>query len=366
MTRVESGLLGPLQGWLTDRFGPRIVLQVGNLIFGIGLLLFSQMNSILSFYLTFAVMAIGASLGGFATLMVSLVHWFSRHRSKAIAGSQFGYALGGMLVWVMVASLEAYGWRATAAGSGILIIAICMPLSALIRHRPEEIGEQMDGGPAPLIAPASHAAATDSMPTGSSRDFTAGEALHTSAFWLLSFGHAFALLTVSSVMIHTIPHLVASLDFSLVQAGQIVALLTGFQVVGQLIGGYLGDRYDKRYICIVCMAGHTTALFLLAYAEGLLMVLAFAIIHGVSWGARGPMMVALRADYFGASAFGTIMGFSSLIVMLGMSGGPLAGGFMRDHYGSYGPGFAILATVALLGAACFYFATPPTRPQTSV
>ena len=36
MTRVESGLLGPLQGWLTDKYGPRAILRSGILIFGLG------------------------------------------------------------------------------------------------------------------------------------------------------------------------------------------------------------------------------------------------------------------------------------------------------------------------------------------
>ena len=111
MTRVESGLLGPLQGWLTDRFGPRLILQIGTTIFGVGLMLFSQMDSILTFYLTFALMAVGSSLGGFPTLMVSLVSWFNKHRSKAIAGSQMGYAIGGLLVPIIVASLDRFGWR---------------------------------------------------------------------------------------------------------------------------------------------------------------------------------------------------------------------------------------------------------------
>ena len=38
LTRVESGLLGPLQGWLVDRYGPRIILTVGLAMFGIGFL----------------------------------------------------------------------------------------------------------------------------------------------------------------------------------------------------------------------------------------------------------------------------------------------------------------------------------------
>jgi len=135
------------------------------------------------------------------------------------------------------------------------------------------------------------------------------------------------------------------------------------QIIGQMLGGYLGDRYDKRYICIVCMLGHTTGLLLLAYATSETMVAAFAVIHGISWGGRGPLMVALRADYFGTRAFGMIMGISSLVVMFGMMGGPIIGGVLADIYGNFETAFAIIAGVSLLGAFCFYFATPPPLPK---
>ena len=357
MTRVESGLLGPLQGWLADRFGPRIVLQIGSFLFGLGLMLFSQMDSILTFYLTFALMALGSSLGGFPTLMVALVNWFNAHRSKAIAGSQIGYSVGGLLVPAIIWSLETWGWRATAFGSGVAVMAICIPLSSLVYHRPADRGDQIDGAPAAIGEPSVSASAA--APTA---DFTWQQAFRTPAFWLLSFGHAFALLTVSAVMVHIAPHLIEGLDFTLVQAGLVVTLLTGFQIMGQLLGGYLGDRYDKRWICVVCMAGHTGALLLLAFATGPGMVFAFTVLHGLAWGTRGPMMVALRADYFGTRAFGTIMGFSSLIVMLGMSGGPIVAGLMADAYGNYVVGFATLGSVAFLGAFCFLLATPPQPP----
>jgi len=36
LTRLESGLLGPLQGWLVDKYGPRLILIIGTLIFGCG------------------------------------------------------------------------------------------------------------------------------------------------------------------------------------------------------------------------------------------------------------------------------------------------------------------------------------------
>ena len=36
LSRAESGILGPLQGWLIDKFGPRMMVRVGMLMFGAG------------------------------------------------------------------------------------------------------------------------------------------------------------------------------------------------------------------------------------------------------------------------------------------------------------------------------------------
>jgi hypothetical protein len=47
------------------------------------------------------------------------------------------------------------------------------------------------------------------------------------------------------------------------------------------------------------------------------------VLHGFAWGVRGPLMGAMRADYFGREAFASVMGFSSLVVMFGSVGGPL-------------------------------------------
>ncbi len=74
-------------------------------------------------------------------------------------------------------------------------------------------------------------------------------------------------------------------------------------------------------------------------------------------------MVALRADYFGPSSFGTIMGFSSLIVMLGMSTGPIFAGYMEDLYGNYTVAYMVLAVGAFLGSFCFLAARRPIHPM---
>jgi MFS family permease len=190
--------------------------------------------------------------------------------------------------------------------------------------------------------------------------------MRTRAFWLISLGHASALLVVSAVMVHLVPHIIERLDYSLAAAGSIVALMTVFQMVGLLSGGYLGDRFNKRVIVVCCMAAHTTGLLLVAHATSLPMVIGFAVLHGWAWGTRGPLMVALRADYFGATSIGTIMGFSSLVVMFGMTLGPIVAGYMADVSGSYTPGFTVLAIGAALGSLFFVFATKPAPPERGV
>ena len=78
------------------------------------------------------------------------------------------------------------------------------------------------------------------------RDLTASEAMRTSAFWLIAAGHAIALLSVSTLMVHLISHLTTGpLGYSLAAAAGMVSLMTGAQITGQFIGGFAGDRFNN-------------------------------------------------------------------------------------------------------------------------
>src|SRR5438128_1410961 len=216
MSRAESGILGPVQGWLTDRFGPRALIRVGMTIFGVGFLLFSRIDGPVVFFLTFFMMALGSSLGGYLPVSVAIVTWFRRRRALALSISGMGMSTGGLLAPLVALSLTRFGWRWTAVASGLLVLA--------------------------------------------------------SAYW---------------------------------------------------------------------------------------MVLLFAVLHGLSWGMRGPLMAAIRADYFGSASFGTITGVSSMIVMFGMILGPLVAGVLADRTGSYVPGFSLLAALAAAGSVAFWRARRP-------
>lgn len=360
LQRVESGMLGPIQGWMVERFGPRNVMRVGIVMFGVGFMLFSQVNTLVTFYLVFLFMAIGASLGGFMTLTSTLVNWFIKRRSMAMGLAQTGMSVGGLIVPLVAWSLTANGWRETAFLSGILVLVIGLPIAQLMRARPEDHGEYPDG-----VRPVRSADGAQAVvPTSADEvTFTPKQAMRTRAFWLISLGHGFAVLVVSAIMVNLIVYLDEDLGYTLGQAALVVALMTTMQALGLLVGGFLGDRFNKRIIATCAMFGHCIALLVLAYASALWMVIFFAVVHGIAWGMRGPLMQAMRADYFGRKSFATIMGFSSLIVMLGMTTGPLFAAMMADRLGNYRLGFTILALMAGVGSIFFVLAKKPPPPE---
>ena len=136
---VESGLLGPIQGWALDRFGPRRIMLIGITIFGIGFLLLSQINTLTEFYLAFVVIALGLSAGAGMGMMVAVVNWFNRRRALAIGIATAGFAFGGLLQPGVAWSLEHIGWRETAIASGLIVIVVGLPLAGLMRHRPRTV-----------------------------------------------------------------------------------------------------------------------------------------------------------------------------------------------------------------------------------
>ena len=357
LQQMEVAILGPVLGWLIDRFGPQGMIRIGVLVFGIGLMLLSFTDTLMAFYGAFIVIALGSSLCGFFPVNVALINWFERWRARALSSMSIGLALGGVCIPLVAASLQTFGWRATAFGSGVIAIVVGLPLAFVMRRRPEDHGETVDGIPKKAYEETIGGASGPA-----DRDFTAREALRTPAFWLLSLGHGFALFVVHAVSVHSISHMNQGLGYSVGQASLVYTLLTVSQIGGVAIGWLIGDRYEKRLIAAVCMLAHMAALLLLTYAVNVAMVLAFAVLHGAAWGLRGPFMQAIRADYFGRSAIGMILGLSFMIIVIGQVGGPMVAGIAADMTGNYRAGFTILALLAGLGSLFFILAKRPRRP----
>ena len=354
---VESALVGPVLGYLLDRFGPQGMIRLGIGIFALGFIGLSQIDSLGGFYVCAVLLAIGASLGGYFPLTVALIQWFERYRARALSLVSLGLALGGLLVPLVAWSMHHFGWRNTAMGSGFIALLVGLPLASVIRRRPQDHGETVDGLP-----PAPAASVGEALDGGPIRpEFTASQALRTPAFWLLAAGHAMALLVVTAVNVHAITHMKEGLGYTFATAGWVIMLMTFGQLLGVLLGAAVGDRFEKRKVAALCMLSHALGLMFLTYSSQMQGLIAFAMFHGLAWGLRGPFMQAIRADYFGRQAIGAIMGISAAIIAVGQIAGPMVAGLLADLTGDYRLGFTVLSILAALGSVSFMLAKKPVR-----
>ena len=364
LTRVESGLIGPLEGYLVDRVGTRRMVLIGLLLLGGAWVFFSRVENLWMFYLAYVFMAVGQGLGSWIPLMTMLNKWFTRRRSSAIGWANVVSRFGALLLvpgiaWAVVDSPDRLGWQTTALILGIGILVLAIPLSSLIRNDPRDYGELPDGEPLrPATAAGSGSSASSSRPE--QQDMTASEALRTPAFWLIAFGHGFTSMVILAIMTH-LGLLMVDKGFSVVDVGWLVSVYTGVAIVFQLVGGYSGDRMSKRAALAFFTTLQASGVLVLVVADTLPMFYLFGILFGAGFGGRNPLTVAIRADYFGTGSFGKILGFSTVPMnLLLLFASPFAG-WMFDQHGSYDLAFLILAGLNLVGAVCFLAASRP-RP----
>ena len=367
LAEFEGGLFGPVGGILIDKLGPRRMLFIGLLILGAGFILFSQIQELWHLYAVFLVMSLGATVGSWLPMMTLMNQWFTRKRARAISVVLEGLALGGVIVPVLLAWAiggadpnisERFGWRTSALFIGIFAVVMAFPLSRLVQNRPQDIGLLPDGDSAVPAAPSPGEAGG----TGLAREeegYTWQEAIRTAKFWFISFGHGCSSVVAISVFIH-IGLMLDDRGYSLQTISLVVAVHTGVSVASTLLGGYLGDRLPLRLLAFGFSSLQSVGLVILVFAQNLEMVFLFAIFLGAGFGAKTPIVVALRGAYFGRKAFGAITGISMLPVSILLLIGPVFAGHMRDLTGNYDLPFIIIAVVAFFGCGLFLLLGEPT------
>ena len=366
LTRVESGLIGPLEGYLVDKVGTQRMVLVGLVILGGAWIFFSRVENLWMFYVAYVLMAVGQGLGSWIPLMTMLNKWFTRRRSSAIGWANVVSRFGALLLvpaiaWAVADSSGRIGWQTTALIIGIGIAVLALPLASLIRNDPKDYGEVPDGRtPRPVGA----TGGTSRSGQVRQNELTASEALRTPAFWLIAFGHGFTSMVILAIMTH-LGLLMVDNGYSGQDAGWVVSVYTGVAMVFQLVGGYAGDRMSKRVALAFFTSLQAAGVLVLVVANTLPMFYLFGMLFGAGFGGRNPLTVAIRADYFGTGSFGKILGFSTVPMnLLLLIASPFAG-WMYDQYGSYNMAFLILAGLNLVGAVCFLAAARPRpgRPQ---
>ena len=342
LSRAEGALLGPLEGFLVDRFGTRTMVSIGYIAMGLAFVLYSQIQDVFQFYLAYLAISLGSGIGGWIAVVTLVNNWFIRKRAMAMAFAVSGIQFGGFLVPVMAWGIESHGFRQTLLGIGIVLIVVAIPASRLIRNRPEEYGLLPDGQPAFTSGVAGTSSRADDA--ADSRDVTLREAVRSAAFWVIAVSRTTSVVSIVSLSVHLVPKLVDS-GLSLITAN--------------FVAGYLADRTSKRAVLFVCMLMQAAAVAIIAVSDSLPMALLFAILWGAGFGGRVPLLTAILGDFFGRKHFGSILGMNMVPSNIAMIIAPLFAGFMFDLKQSYLIPFAAFSVLGFIGTFIILLARHP-------
>ena len=368
-TRVEGGILGPIEGYLVDRFGTKRMVLIGMIIMGFGWLVFSQINHLLIFYFSYLVIALGQGLGSWLALNTMMNNWFVRRRSFAMGLSNALARFGSLffvplLAWLVDPDfLDRPGWSLTAFVLGIVTILLAFPLTSLLRNKPEDYGLLPDGDTEEDVKRRNEEALSGGIQIEREYDFTVSQALRAPAFWFISLGHGFTSMVLLAFMLHLAP-MMTDLGYSLQTAAFVVSAYTAVSMVFQMIGGYVGDRMPKNVALMMFTLCQALGVFVLTFGpSNLISAYGFALLFGIGFGGRNPISSSIRGDYFGRKNYGKIMGISQVPMNVLLLIGPIFAGLMRDSTGTYQTAFAVLGVLAAVGGFCFLFAKKPIHPE---
>ena len=360
LQRTESGMISPFVGWFIDRFGPRRVMLAGILATGLGFVMLSRINSLWQFYLAFTIITLGLSFGTFLVITTTVANWFVSKRTKAMSVMSAGSAIGGLLVPALVWLIATTDWRTGLLAVGIGFWVMGIPVSLVMRSRPEDYNLLPDG--VPLESGDTSSEGESGAASGRRREvtYTTREAMRTRVFWQLVLAMGAGQLIISAT-VHQIPAL-TSFGISRGVAGMVILGVSLMSLAGRIAAGWLGDSLDKRHFIAVSFALQFIGTLIFCYTSSYWHLAGFIIFWGIGFGASIPVRFAMLADYFGRRSFGTIMGimmtFSTVFGVIG----PVFVGWMFDVRGNYREPFLIMAVSILISIPLILTLSKPGAP----
>jgi MFS family permease len=332
---MELGLLAPVTGFLADKFGPRKITFCSTLIAGAGFALLSQTNSLAVFYVAFGILSIGATGFGQVVTMTAVANWFNKKISRATGIVVSGYGAGGILMPLIAWLTTRYGWRETLILLSLATCVILLPISLIVRDKPEEHGYLPDGE-----SPSSPQAWQPEMDSVYSTEveFTAGQALKTRTFWFIGFTFAIPFMVYGAVAVHVMPCF-ASLGLPGEKAALVAMFIPLSTIVGRLAFGWLGDILNKKNLFAATLFLQAIGLAFFYAAGTLWQLVVFLVFFGPAYGGTVTLRSAILREYFGRRAFGSIQGLITTVMTVGGIVGPAYAGWVFDTRGSYKMGW---------------------------
>jgi MFS family permease len=356
---IIGGILGPLAGFTIARFGARRNIIFCNIFAALGLLGMSQVRELWHVYLFFGFMAgIGLAFGEYLPVTTVINNWFIRRRSFAMgllfaSGGVGGFILPPLISWF----ISGLGWRWTwvcLAGMHLLLTVILAGI--LIRSRPEDVGQVPDGSAEAIRLDKLNVSA-QSRVYQTPVDWTIGDALRAPALWMLIVLFSVILFVMNLLSTHQVAYL-QDLSYSPLTSATALGLMLGMSIIGRIVCGVLGMRFEGRYLAAVFLACMGLGILFLMNARGIFFVYLYSILTGIGFGGMIVLLPNVIGAYFGRTHYSQITGWTTPVVTLACAGSPTMAGLLYDATGKYFLSFAIAAAL-LFGCVFIALLTRP-------
>jgi predicted MFS family arabinose efflux permease len=327
------GFLQPFAGALTVRYGFRVIMVAGAVLYILGLVLMASAHGFLGVMIGAGVL-IGMSLACTAAAIAMSVA--ARAVPETVRSAVLGIvsAAGslGALLSAPIGQLlnQDFGWRTGLWG--FVILSLAMVPAAWFAGRVDKV---------PLPRPSS-----DQIGNGS-----AGAAVIT-AFGNASFvvmTGAYFVCGMQLVFITThLPSYLAICGMDPMLSAQTLGVIGGFNVLGSLFFGWAGGRWNKLALLgsiYLCRSLVLAWYFMLPPSPATTLV--FGAFMGFLWLGVGPLVAGAVAEMFGLRWQAMIQGLAFMSHQLGSFLGAYGGGLIYDALGSYTVAWRIGVAVGL-------------------
>jgi MFS family permease len=366
---IVYALAAPLAGDLMDRYGPRKIFPIGGALIGLGLIVCSTATTILEFILYFGIVAgLGVSFLGTTPHSSVLANWFAKNKGLAMGISLSGVGCSFMLGMPAQWSISRFGWRASYIITGLMVILIAIPLTAIFqRSKPEDKGLLPDAEG--FLAKGSDSQANREVTLNAlvvdkewaATEWTLGKALRTHRFWALCCFNFFSGLALMTVVTHQVRFAV-DVGFSEMVAASAFGLYGVANLVGHALG-FVSDRLGRELTCSIGTAGVISATLTLLQVDNayqLWMLYLYSILFGLGMGLIAITCYTSVADVFYGRHLGSIMGLVVTSLGVGLAIGPWLAGYVYDVTGNYSVAF-VIAIIAIVFSCCWLWIAAPRR-----
>jgi len=339
MAFLLMGLLGIGVGRLNDRFGPRVLMTVSGVFFGLGYFLMSRLESIWQLYLFFAIIfGIGLSTVDVIAL-TTIARWFVRKRGIATGIAKVGTGAGQMTIPFLASILIIrYGWRSSCAIVGVAVLVILVAIAQLMRRDPGQMGLSPDGD----------ASGSTHRPISDIEGLSLREASRTREFWTICAAMLAIVFCLMTVMVHIVPF-AQEINVSPTRAAGLLSTIGGVSMASRFISGLAIDRIGSKRVMIFCFILLIAVLLWLQIATELWMLYLFAVVYGLAHGGFFTSFSPIIAEFFGIKSHGTLFGITMFSGTFGGALGPVMAGYVFDVTGAYAGAIWICTGISMLG-----------------